>query len=83
MAYPALPLLFPVCLVLGARALGGGGRRGMTMIEHVQSIIQRQKSVVEMAAIRQAQEKRQRRQTAETAAREVRDRTGQDGMEWQ
>ncbi|CAN0324721.1 unnamed protein product [Ectocarpus sp. 6 AP-2014] len=47
--------------------------RARQQLDHDKSIIQRQKSVVEMAAIRQAQEKRQRRQTAETAAREERD----------
>ncbi|CAM9486692.1 unnamed protein product [Ectocarpus fasciculatus] len=47
--------------------------RARQQLDHDKSMIQRQKSVVEMAAIRQAQEKRQRRQTAATAAREERD----------
>ncbi|CAM9223506.1 unnamed protein product [Scytosiphon promiscuus] len=47
--------------------------RARKQLDHDQTLIERQKSVAEMAAIRQAQEKRQHRLAAATAAREERD----------
>ena len=69
--------LDPMSCVLGVVSCAGAPWVASRVV--VQTLIERQNSLAEMAAMRQAQEKRRQRQMAIEAARKVGDKDGGGG----